>query len=85
MSRLVVWFSLGTIRRVPLTSNEARELYRRFPEQEGQLVLIQGDRVTFGRMVFAAVPRTVLVAWLHALLPRQTRMWDAEEAREGVQ
>jgi hypothetical protein len=63
MSRLAVILSLGVIRRVPLDSAEAKELYRKFPEHEGQLVLIGVGRPVFGRMVFAALPRTVLVTW----------------------
>lgn len=62
MSRLVVVFSLGLVRRTPIDSDEAAELYRKHPGHEGQLVLLVGRRVTFGRRVFLSVPRIVLTA-----------------------
>lgn len=66
MSRLAAAFSLGLIRRSPIDSAEAKALYARHPEHEGQLVLLESNRVTFGRRVFAAVPRVVMTApfWL---------------------
>ena len=67
MSRLAVIFTAGLVRRVPIDSAEARELYRRFPEHEGQLVLMEPHRVTFGRRVFLAAPRVIVSApffWL---------------------
>lgn len=70
MSLLAVLFSLGLIRRNPIDSAEAKALYARYPEHEGQLVLLEANRVTFGRRVFAAVPRVVLAApfWLPGVL-----------------
>lgn len=62
MSRLVVVFSLGLVERAPIDSDEAAALYRRHPGHEGQLVLLERRRVTFGRRVFLAVPRIVLTA-----------------------
>lgn len=62
MSALVVLLSLGLVTRVPIDSDEARELYRRYPHQEGQLVLLERRRVTFGRRVFLAVPRVLLTS-----------------------
>jgi len=75
MSRLACLLSLGVIRRRPLDSREAEELYRRFPEHAGQLVLIDLDRVTFGRMVFAAVPGAVLHHWITASGTRMRRLF----------
>lgn len=65
MSRFVVLFSLGVVQRTPIDSTEAKELYRRYPEHEGQLVLVEHGRVTFGRRVFLAVPRVILTAPLY--------------------
>lgn len=60
MSRLAVILSFGIIRRVAISSAEAKTLYRQYPEHEGELVLIHPHGVTFGRKVFAAVPLVVL-------------------------
>src|SRR5262245_19999176 len=86
MSRLVVIYSLGVIRRVALTSAEARELYRQFPDHAGQLVLIEQGRITFGRMVFAMVPRAVLLTWwwLLAGAIRRTRTAASITADAGT-
>jgi hypothetical protein len=62
MSRLAVVLSLGVIRRQPIDSAAAKALYARYPEHDGQLVLADGDRVTFGRRVFAEVPRVIVAA-----------------------
>ncbi len=70
MSRLAVALSLGTIRRVAINSQEADALYRRYPGREGQLVLIEGQRVTFQRRVFAAVPRLILTTAPRLLMRR---------------
>ncbi len=64
MSKLVVLLSFGVIRRVAIGSAEAKSLYARYPEHEGQLLLIEGRRFTAGRMVFAAVPATLARAGL---------------------
>jgi hypothetical protein len=63
MSRLAVIMSLGTIRRVPISGEEAKALYKAYPAYEGQLVLIRGRHITFGRMVFAQVPWCIAGAW----------------------
>jgi hypothetical protein len=62
MSRLAVLLSLGVIRRNPIDSQAARALYERYPGHDGQLVLVDRSRVTFGRRVFAAVPRVIAEA-----------------------
>lgn len=67
MSKLAVMLALGAIRRVPLTGEEARQLYQAHPGREGQLMLQAGQRVVFGRRVFAEVPRCILRAWWHLL------------------
>jgi len=63
MSKLAVFLSLGTIHRIPISSEEAKDLYRSNPEKEGQLILVLGKQNIFGPMVFAAVPRCILMAW----------------------
>ncbi|MCG8367925.1 MAG: hypothetical protein MJA27_31905 [Pseudanabaenales cyanobacterium] len=68
MSRLVILCSLGIIRRVAIDSAEAHAFYQGFPEHEGQLVLVERHRVTFGRLVFAAIPQAVLMAGWTLLL-----------------
>ena len=73
LSWLALGLSLGTVRRVPLRSDEAAELYRRFPERRGQLVLAYGDRVAFGRWAVLGAPAMVLRAWWAALAPRRGR------------
>jgi hypothetical protein len=60
MSRLAVILSFGIIRRLAISSAEAKTLYRQYPEHEGQLVLVHPHGVTFGRKVFAAVPLVVI-------------------------
>lgn len=67
LSKLVVVLSAGTIRRVGITDAEAEELYAKYPEQRGRLVLIDGDRVTFGRRVFLAVPSVIARTWMGVL------------------
>ena len=62
MSRLVIIFSLGIIRRIAIDSAEAHTFYQEFPEHEGKLVLIERHQITFGRLVFVAIPKAVLVA-----------------------
>jgi len=64
MSRLSVVLSLGIFRRIAINSAEAKELYSRYPDQRGKLVLIHPYGVTFGRKVFAVTPFAILmVAW----------------------
>ena len=66
-SRLAVLFSFGLIRRVPINSAEAKMLYRKYPAHEGQLVLIENQRITFGLKVFLAVPRVIASTPLYLL------------------
>ncbi len=66
MSLLVVVFSIGHVRRVPLTTTEAQALYDRFPGHRGQLVLEDSGRVWFQRRVFLAVPVVVARTWMRA-------------------
>ena len=73
MSKMAVILSLGVIRRVPIDSREAAALYRHHPDNEGQLMLREGTRVTFQRRVFAAVPRIILTAGPRLLLRRLER------------
>lgn len=68
MSRLVILFSLGVIRRVAIDSAEASAFYQDFPEYEGQLILVERHRVTAGLLVFAAIPQAVLMAGWTVLL-----------------
>lgn len=67
MSALAQALALYQLRRVPVTGEEARALYDRYPGRHGQLVLVSGSRVWFQRQVFAAVPFVVLTAWLERL------------------
>ena len=67
MSKLAVILSLGTIRRVPIQGTEAATFYKNYPAHEGQLVLIQGHHITFGRKVFAGVPKCIVTAWWLAI------------------
>ena len=72
MSRLAVRLSLGSIRRVPLDSADARALYEAYPHARGQIVLLYRHHMSFGRPVFAALPLVVLTHWfgtLRDLLP----------------
>lgn len=62
MSKLAVVLSCGTIRRIAISSIEARALYAIYPQHAGQLLLIEGSRLTAGRLVFAAVPATIVRA-----------------------
>ena len=65
MSKLATILSLGAIKRVSIMGKEAKAIYEKYPEHSGQLVLINGERVTFGRLVFAEVPRCIINAWLN--------------------
>jgi hypothetical protein len=67
MSKLATIMSLGTIKRVSILGDEADALYEKYPDHRGQLVLIEGKRVTFGRLVFAAVPRCIVMAWFNLI------------------
>jgi hypothetical protein len=70
MSRLAVILALGLIRRIPLDSREAAELYALYPGHEGQLVLVDGSRVSFQRMVYAALPVCVVRRLMRAAVKR---------------
>jgi hypothetical protein len=60
MSRIAVILALGLIRRSPLDAQEAKALYALHPGHEGQLLLADGRRVWFQRMVYAALPRCMM-------------------------
>jgi hypothetical protein len=60
MSKLVVYFSFGLIQRVSVSSQYAESLYQMFPQHRGQMILIDKQNITAGRMVFAVLPMTVL-------------------------
>lgn len=62
LSNLVVILSAGTIKRVPISGNEAKEMYRLYPEHEGQLALLMHQKYTFGKYVFLKVPLCILNA-----------------------
>ncbi len=68
ISNLVVLISLGTIRRVPLDSSEARKVYALFPEHEGEPVLINEQQAIFGWQIFIALPVMIMRVWLRAAL-----------------
>jgi predicted DCC family thiol-disulfide oxidoreductase YuxK len=67
MSRAAVRLSLGSIVRVPLQSDAARRFYDRYPQERGQIVLLYRDHMSFGRPVFASLPRVVVTHWLHVV------------------
>lgn len=67
MSKLVVLFSLGSIKRIPLNTHQAKIIYRQHTEYEGQLMLQNGKRITFGRSVFAMVPWCIVTTWWRLL------------------
>ncbi|RKH56652.1 hypothetical protein [Corallococcus llansteffanensis] len=58
LSRLAVLAALGSLRRIPIGSDEADLLYRRHPGTEGQLALFHGDRLATGPGV---IPRALLL------------------------
>jgi predicted DCC family thiol-disulfide oxidoreductase YuxK len=71
LSALLVKLSLGSMRRVPLERDEARQFYRvEHPEAQGLPALSEGERFTFGWRVFFAVPRLILQTWWGALTHR---------------
>ena len=72
MSKAAVVLSMGVIRRVPISSEEAAVIYREHPGREGQLMLRQGRRVSFQRRVFAEVPLILLVTGPRLLAGRIT-------------
>ncbi|MDP9611075.1 hypothetical protein JOF35_003352 [Streptomyces demainii] len=85
LSRLAVIVSLGVIRRVPIGSDAGRALYARYPGHEGQLILLETRRVTFGRRVFAAVPRVIVTAPFRLLsrcrsVSRRPARWPGRRA-----
>ena len=67
MSRAAVRLSLGSIVCVPLQSDAARRFYDRYPQARGQIVLLYQDHMSFGRPVFASLPRVVVTHWVHAV------------------
>jgi len=66
LSRVAVTLSLGHVRRVPLSSEEANVLYQDYPDRRGQLMLRDGDDVRFGLAVLRALPRAVVRTWWRA-------------------
>ncbi|MGH1386567.1 hypothetical protein [Kordia sp.] len=67
MSKLATILSLGTIKRISIYGEEAETLYQQYPDHRGQLVLKVGKKVTFGRSVFAEVPRCIVMAWFNLI------------------
>ncbi len=67
MSKLAVMLALGSIKRVPIEGDEANSIYEKYREHQGQLILVKGNRVTFGRLVFAEIPRTIIIVWWHLI------------------
>ena len=67
MSRLAVRLSLGSIMRVPLESSATQQLYDAHPQARGQIVLLYRRQMSYGRRVFATLPRIVLSHWLTVL------------------
>lgn len=59
LSAAAVLLSLGTIRRIPLDSSGAEDLYRRFPQTRGKLALVDGPRSWLGWEVFGGAIVTV--------------------------
>jgi len=60
LSRLAVLLTLGTLRRVPLDSDEADRLRQLYPVTRGKLALIDGRRVVHGARVVVEAPRWML-------------------------
>lgn len=72
LSRLAVALSANSIQRVPIGGEESLELYRSYPERNGQLMLLESHRVTFGGWVFAALPLT----WLRSITGWRSKGWQ---------
>lgn len=77
MSATAVLLSLGHVRRVAVTGDEARALYDRYPAHRGQLVLEDGDRAWFQRQVFLALPLVVVRTWGRAARAAWRVLWPA--------
>lgn len=61
ISRLVVGLSLGLVRRVPVLSPEARDLYDAYFIKSGKLALVgKGRMFTDARAVLEIVPMVLL-------------------------
>jgi predicted DCC family thiol-disulfide oxidoreductase YuxK len=84
LSRLAVRLSLDTIRRVPLDAAEAAQFYSRYPRYAGQILLIDGARITAGLRVFGALPRTVLSHWLRNIPAFRRRDRASAGLRNGL-
>jgi len=69
LSILVVIFSLGAVRRIPIDSVETAEIRRERPEWGGQLMLIDRDRVWLAGEVFRAVPRAIAQIYWRRFAP----------------
>jgi predicted DCC family thiol-disulfide oxidoreductase YuxK len=54
LARLATTVAFGAMRRVPLDSGAARQLYERLPQTRGKLALIEADRVWIGVEVVPA-------------------------------
>jgi hypothetical protein len=68
LSALLVKLAIGSMRRVPMEREEAWHFYFvEHPEAKGLPALVEGERFTYGRRVFFAVPRLILQTWWSAL------------------
>lgn len=71
LSRVAVALSLGLVRRMPLSSEQAEQIYASHPQHRGQLMLRDGTEVYFGLRVLRRLPhavvRTAIRAIRHAL------------------
>lgn len=63
LSRLSVIVAAGMLRRLPLDSTGAEQLYQRYPLSRGKLALIDGERVSCGLRVVPAGMRVALRGW----------------------
>ena len=63
LSWVAVILSLGVLRRIPISSDQAQILYEAHPESRGKLLLVLDHHVITGSQVIWRFP-TVLPFWL---------------------
>lgn len=70
LSRLLVGLSLGTLRRIPVDSDEARELYDLHGQERGKLAVLHRGRFTTGGRIVPALGIAIAEACLRRVVPR---------------
>jgi hypothetical protein len=69
LSALLVWLSLGSLRRVPLDRPDAEQFYDRdHREARGRPAIVEDRRIIYGWRLILALPRLIARSWWERFL-----------------